>query len=230
MNKRILVIAPHPDDEAYGCGGLIAKRTAAGDSVDIGLATLGQPWRQAAMRGRGKAPDQLVTRQREFAAAANILGEGIHVYYYASGAVPEMHLSTCSPLAITSWIDGLLADPYDEVYGPYRSFNSDHQIVHDCLVAALRNTHSFAYPKFVAWYEYPYATMSMEPIPGGRCYVDITGEPFKKKIQALECYKSQLREWPSQNSAEAVARLAMIRGMECGCESAELFYVQRMHY
>ena len=30
---RVLVIAPHPDDETLGCGGTLLKHIAAGDSV-----------------------------------------------------------------------------------------------------------------------------------------------------------------------------------------------------
>lgn len=30
---RVLVIAPHPDDEVLGCGGTMAKRALGGDKV-----------------------------------------------------------------------------------------------------------------------------------------------------------------------------------------------------
>lgn len=213
---KILVIAPHCDDECYGAGGMIAKAIARGDTVHIAVAACGQPFRSESTQ----------QRQAEMKEALDSLG-GAEVHHFEGGDVPEMHLSVKSPIAITSWIDGLLADGYDEVYGPYRSFNTDHQIVHDCLVAALRNTHLPTAPKFVAWYEYPYATMGPE-IPGGRCYVDITGEPLRRKLDALSCYKSQLRPWPSQNSLEAVRRLAGIRGMESGCEASERYYIQFM--
>ena len=33
--KRILVVAPHPDDESLGAGGLIAKYSAKGDEVFV---------------------------------------------------------------------------------------------------------------------------------------------------------------------------------------------------
>ena len=35
MSKRVLVIAPHPDDETLGAGGAIAKFARAGDTVSI---------------------------------------------------------------------------------------------------------------------------------------------------------------------------------------------------
>ena len=35
MSKRILVVAPHPDDETLGAGGTIAKYAAAGNAVTV---------------------------------------------------------------------------------------------------------------------------------------------------------------------------------------------------
>ena len=39
MNNRILVIAPHADDEIIGCGATIAKHIDDGDDVFIVIAT-----------------------------------------------------------------------------------------------------------------------------------------------------------------------------------------------
>ncbi|NQU86191.1 MAG: PIG-L family deacetylase, partial [Mariniphaga sp.] len=38
---RILVIAPHPDDEVYGCGGTIAKYTKQCNDVHLLIMTQG---------------------------------------------------------------------------------------------------------------------------------------------------------------------------------------------
>jgi len=35
MKKRVLVVAPHPDDETLGVGGTIAKFSSQGDEVFV---------------------------------------------------------------------------------------------------------------------------------------------------------------------------------------------------
>lgn len=52
---RVLVIAPHPDDETLGCGGTIARHSAAGDTVCVLVVTDGGSsraggYRRAAIR------------------------------------------------------------------------------------------------------------------------------------------------------------------------------------
>jgi len=39
--SRTLVIAPHPDDETYGCGGLIARARAGGGQVYVMVVSAG---------------------------------------------------------------------------------------------------------------------------------------------------------------------------------------------
>ena len=39
---RILVLAPHPDDEVFGCAGAIMRHVAAGDSVRVAVVTDGE--------------------------------------------------------------------------------------------------------------------------------------------------------------------------------------------
>ena len=40
-NKKLLVIAPHPDDEVLGCGGLISKVKSGGGKVHVLCFTVG---------------------------------------------------------------------------------------------------------------------------------------------------------------------------------------------
>lgn len=40
--QRVLVLAPHPDDEVIGCGGTVLRHVAAGDHVTIAIATDGR--------------------------------------------------------------------------------------------------------------------------------------------------------------------------------------------
>ncbi len=42
MIAKVLVIAPHPDDEVLGVGGTIARYAAQGDTVDVAIITKGQ--------------------------------------------------------------------------------------------------------------------------------------------------------------------------------------------
>ena len=42
MNERIIVFAPHPDDETFGCGGLIPKRLSENYEVSVVVLTDGK--------------------------------------------------------------------------------------------------------------------------------------------------------------------------------------------
>jgi LmbE family N-acetylglucosaminyl deacetylase len=54
--ERILVVAPHPDDEALGCGGLIQQAVANGADVHVLLMTNGDASQFAVVFGEREAP------------------------------------------------------------------------------------------------------------------------------------------------------------------------------
>jgi LmbE family N-acetylglucosaminyl deacetylase len=49
MEHQVLVIAPQPGEEVLGCGGSVAKLTAAGSPVHVGYLTSGE-------QGSGEIP------------------------------------------------------------------------------------------------------------------------------------------------------------------------------
>jgi LmbE family N-acetylglucosaminyl deacetylase len=76
MNQKIVVFAPHPDDESAGCGGLIAKRISQGYDALIVVMTDG---RHAFSESLGihsdPSPEELKTiRKEEIRRAMKILG------------------------------------------------------------------------------------------------------------------------------------------------------------
>ena len=51
---------------------------------------------------------------------------------------------------------------------------------------------------------------------------------IEEKIELLNIYKSQIRQSPSPINGGGVKKLAALRGIEIGCEYAEMFYLQKM--
>jgi len=80
-NERILIIAPHPDDEVLACGGLIQQALALGDSVWVVYVTAGDGSWPSAWRVTGNVfpgPEEYLelgrARIEEARAGAKLLG------------------------------------------------------------------------------------------------------------------------------------------------------------
>ena len=58
-------------------------------------------------------------------------------------------------------------------------------------------------------------------------FLDISKE-FKNKINALKFYKKELRKYPHSRSTKGVETLARFRGISCGVNYAEGFYLNRL--
>jgi LmbE family N-acetylglucosaminyl deacetylase len=66
--QRVLVVAPHPDDEVLGCGGTIARHVASGDSITVLIVTDGRR-----SRAGGLGPDEMAAARRVEAQNASTL-------------------------------------------------------------------------------------------------------------------------------------------------------------
>ena len=63
--ERILVFAPHPDDEVISLGGFLADRIAAGAEVWVAVVTDGEAYARAVRMNRKREPSFLL-RPRDF--------------------------------------------------------------------------------------------------------------------------------------------------------------------
>lgn len=211
--KKILVLAPHADDEVLGCGGYLLHQKAAGADIRIVIATIG---------GEDKRQNTDI-RQREFHAVCKELQAFGQVLYFGKDAM----LDTVPAFELTSKIDRII-DTYrpDEVFLSYKSRHQDHIKLYDCAMASFRLREGYM-PKLIALYEYPFVQDGLEIVSGGKMYHDIS-DNIDKKIALFELYASQIRQSPSPLNANGIRKFSAFRGIETGVEYAELFYIQKM--
>jgi LmbE family N-acetylglucosaminyl deacetylase len=129
--RRALVLAPHPDDEVFGCGGALADLAARGAAIDVLLVTDG------AAAGQGDAERRRIAalRAEESREALRILGGGtVH-----EGGLPDRGLGEKREdleALVGSWLARLAPDL---VFAPSPvETHPDHRAVAVALFALAR--------------------------------------------------------------------------------------------
>lgn len=211
---NLLIIAPHADDEVVSCGGMIAKMSDAGHNVDVIVVAMG--W------------TPIVERMLEFRKASEVLGVRHNTVWYMD---KESYLDIVPQHQLVRKLDDLLDNYiYDEIYYPCPAqHHHDHRAVEEACRAALRPGAHRPGPSLVATYEHTFPGWSPNPYTSGRMYVDIT-DYLDRKCEAWLCYRSQVeKNGPNHPvSVKGIRALAAMRGIEAGCESAELYNIVQL--
>ncbi|MDN3676685.1 PIG-L deacetylase family protein [Flavobacterium paronense] len=217
--KKILVIAPHPDDEVLGCGGIIKKYAAAGNSVYVLIVTRGTPKLYS---------DEKIKNVRNEAKRAHEILEVKETLFFDFIA-PDLDITSRAEIsrAIAKVIQEL---QIEELYLPHRGdIHHDHGIVfHAGLVAARPVNNSTV--KRIFTYETLSETEWAAPfsddafIPNH--FVNIEAQ-MKSKLDAMICFGTQVKSFPSTRSLETIEALAKYRGATVGFARAEAFMVIR---
>ena len=218
--KRVLVVAPHPDDETLGVGGTIAKYSAQGDEVFVLMVSGHLP----PIYSR-KAYEETVS---EAYSAFSVLGIAKSKFL----EIPATMIGNQPLHEVNARISKIVNDfnPHI-VLCPYPDRHIDHRLVFDSVMVATRPVGVGKDIKIVAAYE----TLSethwnaphIEPNFTPNWVVDIS-DHISEKLNALECYKSQISEFPGPRSIEAVEALAKFRGTQAGFGYGEGFHIVRM--
>lgn len=216
--KVALVIAPHPDDEVLGVGATIARLAEEGVAVDVAIVTKGIP---------PLFTEESVAKARHEAAAAHAVLGVRHCHFLD---LPAAQLDTVPHHVVNRAIGGIVRDiSPDVLFVPFPGdIHVDHQLVAASALVAARP--QGGYPREVYAYETlsetnwnaPYLAPSFTP----NHFVDIAAF-LAKKLDAMACYGSQVRTFPSERSLEALRALAMHRGATVGIGAAEAFVTIR---
>jgi len=216
QNKKVLVVAVHPDDETLGCGGTLLKHKAEGDEIYWLIVT-------NVSENKGFTRNQVEKRQMEIDTVAG---------HYGFSKVFKLDFSTTELDRIP--FGKLIVDisrVVNEVrpallYVPNRSdIHTDHQITFKAMMSCSKNYRN-PFIKTIMMYETLSETEIMPSLPENvfapNVFVDIT-EHFPNKIEIMKVYKDEMMEAPLPRSLKTIEALARYRGSRIGVNYAEAF-------
>ncbi|XFA99105.1 PIG-L deacetylase family protein [Candidatus Izemoplasma sp. B36] len=218
--KRVLVFAPHADDEILGVGGTISKEIKRNSSiVYICIITSGDV---------SMFPEKEIKKVRlEAKSAHKYLGVKETIFL----DFPAVKINEVSKKDLNFKVQGVInkVKP-DIVYTPHiGDIHLDHRIVTETVMVACRPINNCSVKKI-----YMYETLSEtgwnipnvtnEFIPN--VYEDIS-DFIDEKLYALKKYETQLKDYPNPRSIKSIIALSQYRGSTILVDNAEAFVLIR---
>jgi LmbE family N-acetylglucosaminyl deacetylase len=211
--RNVAVLAPHPDDEVFGCGGTLAQMAAAGAKISVIVLTDG------VLRSECTDGDRLLAEQRrhekaglrrqESCQAAALLGYPAPQFAGCQDGELLQHVSLTDELyaRLQHLQPDLLVAP--SIWEMHR----DHRAVAQAALALLQRAD---WPCQLAFYE-----VGVPLIPNW--LVDISASQ-SLKAAAMQCFASQLS---GQDYAGQISGLNRFRSytLGLGVSAAEAFHV-----
>jgi N-acetylglucosamine malate deacetylase 1 len=220
MNRIVLIVAAHSDDEALGCSGAIAKHVSEGDSVHLLFMTDGVSSR---VGGSGDTMDRLAMAQ----IASKVLG----VSTLTNLNFPDNQMDSIPLLNIVVEVESKIKELRPEIIYTHHAgdLNVDHQVTYKAVVTACRpqpnsfvkEMYAFEVLSSTEWQ----TVGSLSFLPN--VYIDIT-EFIDIKERVLNIYSVEMHCPPHSRSVDNILRLNALRGNSVGVEYAEAFKLIRI--
>jgi LmbE family N-acetylglucosaminyl deacetylase len=169
-----LVLAPHPDDEVLGCGGVIFAHRQAGNPVDVIVVTDG---RLGVADGSLSDNDAKNLRSHESEQAAILLDYGTPLFW----GYPDRGL-VCDTELIERLCDVVRVGGYNSVFVPSPfEIHPDHKALAMAMISVARHCR--------LQFELCFYEVGVPLFPNR--LLDIS-EFFERKREAIRCFSSQL--------------------------------------
>lgn len=203
--RNVLVLAPHTDDGEFGCGGTMARLLENGVKVTY----VAFSW--AAKSVPPEFPRDIL--KHEVRAATAVLGipeEDLRVYDFEVRTFPTVRQEILEEMIV---LQQELAP--DCVFMPALvDLHQDHKTIAEEGLRAFKRTTVLAY-------EIPWNNLNFSH----QAYVRLEERHVEKKVAALACYRSQGHR--NYTREDYIRNVALTRGINVGCDYAEVFEVYR---
>ncbi|HTT36575.1 MAG TPA: PIG-L deacetylase family protein [Burkholderiales bacterium] len=218
--RRLLVIAPHPDDDVLGAGGVMARFARAGGEVTVLTVAAHMP---------PLYPQSVHERTVAEARRAHaVLGVARSIFLdnpaVLLGKIPVPEFNAAIQRVVDEVRPQVLLIPFPDRH-------VDHRLVFEAAMVAARPVRAGLEIGMLAAYETLSAThwnaAHIEPTFVPTWSVDIT-DVLRSKLDALRCFESQIPAKEGPRSLAAVEALALFRGSQSGFSYAEAFHILRL--
>lgn len=214
---KLYIIAAHPDDEILGCGGTIIKFKEKYD-ISVVFMTNG-----TSARGKNKKDEDIRKKACLDLFKFLKLKKPIFMNF------PDNKMDSVPLLQIIRKLERIIKKEKPKIIFTHCSecLNIDHRITFQAVMTACRPLKNCSVKKILSFEilsstEWSKFRKSFEP----NYFIDISST-FKKKLIAMKFYKKELRKYPHSRSLKAIESLARYRGISCGVNYAEGFFVNR---
>ncbi|TVY12024.1 PIG-L deacetylase family protein [Paenibacillus cremeus] len=223
--QRVLILAPHADDETLGCAGVVQKYVSHGSDVRIVIASLTLS-KSKRYHKEEKSYDTYsgIKRISELKEAMDLLGVvDYHILYpdHTGKQLYDSKLDRIPRAALVTNLEHHIEEFRPTVlYIPSITKHQDHEALHQAAIAAAR---PYFWNGTVLVYETD-GELSFQP----NLYISLTEEEMALKMKALEAYKTQIGSNRHPVHPESLLHKAKFRGNQIYEEFAEAFQIIRM--
>lgn len=219
-NKKILVVAAHPDDEVLGCGGTMARLVRDGNEVFTLILGTGITSRQ----NNNFSELEIKNLKENMYKANEILG----VKEIFDFNFPDNKFDSVPLLDIVKTIDNIKNKlKPDIIFTHYeKDLNIDHQIVYKSVLTATRPMFEETVKEIYSFEVLSSTEWSFPNSFSPNIFFDIKNTIDIKK-SAMSCYIDELRNYPHPRSIKGIELNSEYWAMRTGLNNVEAFMLIR---